>query len=194
MTNSPTSHDPTDTASWTTLQQLAVAQAGTTIRALNDADVARPAAMTHVAAGVHFDASRQRVTPEILTALQSLADERGVLARRDAMFAWRPHQRHRGPGRAAHRAPTTGRLPAHRRRRGRDRRRSTRCSTGWVSLLSRFARAHGLERRARRSPPSSISASVVRPPRPGHGVSGALATTATAASPSVSSPMSTRRT
>ncbi len=87
MTNSPTSNDPTDTAAWTTLEALARAQAGTTIRALNDADPTRPAAMTHVAAGVHFDASRQRVTPEILATLQSLADERGVLARRDAMFA-----------------------------------------------------------------------------------------------------------
>ena len=87
MTNSPTSNNPTDTAAWATLQGLAAAQAGTTIRALNDADSTRPAGMTHVAAGVHFDASRQRVTPEILAALQSLADERGVLARRDAMFA-----------------------------------------------------------------------------------------------------------
>ncbi len=87
MTNSPTSSNPTDTAAWAALQEHAKAQAGTTIRDLNDADPTRPATMTHVAAGVHFDASRQRVTPEILATLHSLADERGVLARRDAMFA-----------------------------------------------------------------------------------------------------------
>ncbi len=87
MTNSATTIDPTDTAAWAALRELARANDTITIRAMNEADPNRPAAMTHVAAGVHFDSSRQRVTAEVLDALLALADQRGVLARRDAMFA-----------------------------------------------------------------------------------------------------------
>ena len=45
-------------------------------------------------AGVTLDFSRQRVDGQVLDALLGLVDERGVLERRDAMFA----------GRAVHRA------------------------------------------------------------------------------------------
>ncbi len=87
MTSSATSDDPTKTPAWAALRDLARDPANTTIRALNEADPSRPTAMTHVGAGVHFDASRQRVTSQTLAALLDLADQRGVLSRRDEMFA-----------------------------------------------------------------------------------------------------------
>ena len=87
MTSHSFSDDPTRTTAWQALQQHADALAGTTIRALNEADPGRPGAMTHEAAGVHFDASRQRVTPDVVTGLLALAEERGVLERRDEMLS-----------------------------------------------------------------------------------------------------------
>jgi len=87
MTSSAASTDPTTTAAWGTLSNLANAQAGTSIRDLSETDPGRPGELTHVGAAVHFDASRQRVTPEILAALLDLASERGVLERRDEMFS-----------------------------------------------------------------------------------------------------------
>ena len=79
--------DPTRTAAWTTLASLARSIGTSTIRDLLAADPARPSAMTPQAAGIHLDYSRQRVTPEVTAALLALADERGVLAHRDAMLA-----------------------------------------------------------------------------------------------------------
>ena len=87
MTSSAISTDPTDSPAWATLREQARNQRGTTIRELSNADPSRPAVMTHFAAGIHFDSSRQRVTTEILATLCELADQRGVLARRDAMFS-----------------------------------------------------------------------------------------------------------
>ena len=81
------SNDPTRTAAWATLGDLAAVGASTTIRDLLDADPGRPAAMTPVAAGIHLDYSRQRVTPAVVEALLALAEERAVLARRDQMLA-----------------------------------------------------------------------------------------------------------
>ena len=158
---------------------------------LNDADAARSAALTLEAAGVHFDATRQRMTPETLTALQ-LADERGVLAWRDAMLA------------GVHINVTEDRAVLHTAlRRSADSpitstattwpERSTTFSTGWVSLLSRYARASGLERRARGSRPSSTSASVDRTSDRRWPTS-RCGTTARATSRFASSPTSTRRT
>ncbi len=86
MTTSLPADDPTRTAAWADLTALAAALDGTTIRDLVDGDPARPAGYTAAAAGVHLDLSRQRVTDEVRAALLRLADERGVLARRDAML------------------------------------------------------------------------------------------------------------
>ncbi len=78
--------DPTTTTAWSRLSALAAEGAGTTVRELLDADPTRPARLTVTAAGVHLDLSRQRVSDEVVDALLTLADERGVAAHRDAML------------------------------------------------------------------------------------------------------------
>ena len=87
MTTQLPTDDPTRTAAWGALTSLATGLAETTVRDLVDAPGDRAARLAFQAAGIHLDASRQRVTAEVLEALQSLADERGVLARRDEMLA-----------------------------------------------------------------------------------------------------------
>jgi glucose-6-phosphate isomerase len=86
MTTALPQDDPTRTDAWSDLAALAAGLAGTTIRELVDADAARPGAYTLSAAGVHLDASRQRITDDVRAALLRLAEQRGVLARRDAML------------------------------------------------------------------------------------------------------------
>jgi glucose-6-phosphate isomerase len=87
MTTQPPAADPTRTTAWAQLTRLADELAGTTVRDLVDADPARAAEMATTAAGVHFDASRQRVTEAVMQSLLALAEERGVLAWRDRMLA-----------------------------------------------------------------------------------------------------------
>ena len=86
MTNQLPADDPTRTVAWADLASLAEDLRGTTIRDLVDGDPARAGSYTVAAAGVHLDLSRQRVTDDVRSALLRLADERGVLARRDAML------------------------------------------------------------------------------------------------------------
>jgi glucose-6-phosphate isomerase len=79
--------DPTRTPAWSALTTIADELDGVTIRELIDADPDRPDRLSCEAAGVHLDYSRQRVTPEVTAALLALAEQRGVLAHRDAMLA-----------------------------------------------------------------------------------------------------------
>jgi glucose-6-phosphate isomerase len=87
MSSEPISSDPTRSAAWATLGDLAATSAATTIRDLLDADPTRPTAMTPTAVGIHLDYSRQRVTQDVMKTLLELAEQRGVLARRDEMLA-----------------------------------------------------------------------------------------------------------
>ncbi len=87
MTTQLPADDPTRTVAWRDLAALAEAMRGTTVRDLVDAPGDRAAHLTVEAAGIHFDASRQRVTRDGIMALLALADERGVLARRDQMLS-----------------------------------------------------------------------------------------------------------
>ena len=77
--------DPSANRIWTTLTAAAVGLPD--IRSLLDADPDRPIHSTVNAAGITFDYSRQRITPEVLDSLITLADEQGVFNRRAAMFA-----------------------------------------------------------------------------------------------------------
>ncbi len=87
MTTQGPSDNPTRTAAWEQLARLAVGLAGATIRDLGDADPDRVNALSRVAAGIHLDASRQRVDGRVVDALLALAQERGVLERRDEMLS-----------------------------------------------------------------------------------------------------------
>ncbi len=73
--------------SWDTLTELAGTVGEGTIRDLLEKDPSRATRMVVEGAGVTFDYSRQRVDQDVIDALLALADERGVLQRRDAMFA-----------------------------------------------------------------------------------------------------------
>lgn len=79
--------DPTTTAAWARLTELAQGYRPDLRSALADQDWVRRSTVT--AGDLHVDLSKNLVTPEIWTALRSLADEVGVAARRDAMFAGR---------------------------------------------------------------------------------------------------------
>ena len=87
MTSHATSDDPTRTTAWADLRTHAERLQGTTIRSLVDVDPERPASLGLSAAGVHLDASRQRVTGAVVDSLLALARERGVMERRDDMLA-----------------------------------------------------------------------------------------------------------
>jgi len=80
----PAPVDPTATEAWARLTSLASDYRPDLRRMLADADwVARS---TLQAADLRVDLSKNLVTPEIWTALLSLAEEVGLAARRDAMF------------------------------------------------------------------------------------------------------------
>ena len=79
--------DPTTVPAWASLTSDAASLGNTTIRDLIDRDHGRATAMSRVAARVHLDFSRQRVTSEVLADLIRLAEQTGVLARRDEMLA-----------------------------------------------------------------------------------------------------------
>ncbi|TAM10539.1 MAG: glucose-6-phosphate isomerase [Nevskiaceae bacterium] len=76
-----------DAASWRALEACRVRLAKMPLRELFMHDAARTERMTVAAAGWTFDHSRQRVDADTLAQLVALARERGVEARRDAMFA-----------------------------------------------------------------------------------------------------------
>ena len=86
MTGEPV--DCTSTGSWGRLTALA-AGFRPDLRAWFDQDPERVAWLTHTAADLHVDLSKNLVTGDVLEALLELADEVGVTARRDDMFAGR---------------------------------------------------------------------------------------------------------
>ena len=85
--NTSESGDPTRTAAWQRLEGLAPALRERHLRQLFADEPGRGPAWTIEAAGLRADFSKQRVTHDVMNALLALADERGVLKRRDAMFA-----------------------------------------------------------------------------------------------------------
>ena len=86
MTQRP-EDDPTSTTAWHQLEGLATSLTHTSIRALSSADPQRSSWLARSAAGLHLDASRQRVDAETVSTLLSLAAERGVLQWRDRMLS-----------------------------------------------------------------------------------------------------------
>ncbi|UDY25114.1 glucose-6-phosphate isomerase [Nocardioides sp. Kera G14] len=78
--------DATSTAAWKQLSSLAETFQPD-LRGWFAADSTRTERLTFDAADLHVDLSKGLVTDEVLNALLDLADETGVAARRDAMFA-----------------------------------------------------------------------------------------------------------
>ena len=126
MTTPSASEDPTRTAAWSELVQLAESLSATTIRELTDAD---PGAR-------HLAGSPRRRHPlRRLTAAGHRRDRRvaswrwptSVASSSIAIACCRgAHQRDGGPGGPSHRTAPAGRLVARGRRAGRDRRRARR--------------------------------------------------------------------
>ena len=83
----PEAGDPTKAPAWGRLALLAPTMRERTLRDIFAAEPGRGPTWTRDGAGLRVDFSKQRVTHEVLSALLDLADERGVYARRDAMFA-----------------------------------------------------------------------------------------------------------
>ncbi|MCX6433521.1 MAG: glucose-6-phosphate isomerase, partial [Actinobacteria bacterium] len=79
--------DPTTTSAWRELGGHAARLAGTTIRDLVESDAGRPDSFALDAAGISFDASRQRLDASTRAALLDLADQCGVFERRDQMLS-----------------------------------------------------------------------------------------------------------
>jgi glucose-6-phosphate isomerase len=77
--------DPTGTAAWARLGELKARPID--LRAAFDADAERVSRMSHTAADLHVDLSKNLVDADVLAALVDLADEVGLAERRDAMFA-----------------------------------------------------------------------------------------------------------
>jgi glucose-6-phosphate isomerase len=76
----------TDTPAWQALRAHHEAVRDRHLRDLFTDDPDRVERLTLDAAGIHADLSKHRVTAETVPLLLALADERGVAARRDAMF------------------------------------------------------------------------------------------------------------
>ncbi|MEK9810680.1 MAG: hypothetical protein VW362_09555, partial [Candidatus Nanopelagicales bacterium] len=81
------STNPRDCSAWSQLEGLAASLRERELRDLFAAEPNRGPAWTLEAAGLRVDFSKQRVTHEVVDSLFQLAAERGVLERRDAMFA-----------------------------------------------------------------------------------------------------------
>jgi glucose-6-phosphate isomerase len=77
----------TQTAAWQALAQHHAAIKETHLRDLFADDPDRGTRLTAEGAGLFLDYSKNRITDETVSLLLQLAAERGVLARRDAMFA-----------------------------------------------------------------------------------------------------------
>ena len=76
----------TDTTAWKALARHHEAVRELHLRDLFERDPERVERLSFEAAGIHADLSKHRVTEETIALLLALADERGVAARRDAMF------------------------------------------------------------------------------------------------------------
>lgn len=83
-TNAPA---PDQTPAWQALRVHADVVAPRHLRELFADDPDRVAAFTHTVAGLHVDASKQRITSQTVDLLLDLARERDVLGLRDRMFA-----------------------------------------------------------------------------------------------------------
>ncbi len=81
------STNPRDCSAWSQLEGLAASLRERELRDLFAAEPNRGPTWTLEAAGLRVDFSKQRVTHEVVDSLFQLAAERGVLERRDAMFA-----------------------------------------------------------------------------------------------------------
>jgi glucose-6-phosphate isomerase len=79
--------DQNSSSAWTDLTVLAESVGQGQIRDLLESDPSRATRLVVEGAGVTLDYSRQRVDDAVMAALLQLAAERGVLERRDAMFA-----------------------------------------------------------------------------------------------------------
>ena len=77
----------TQSSAWQPLVDLADTIGSTHIRDLFSSGRDRVASLTHLAAGVTADFSRQRINSEVLDALLALAKDRGLDDARDAMFS-----------------------------------------------------------------------------------------------------------
>ena len=86
MTQNPAA-DPTTAPAWIKLDRHVNRLSDTTIRELSLADPQRSSWLARSAAGLHLDASRQRVDEQVVTTLLSLAQERGILEWRERMCA-----------------------------------------------------------------------------------------------------------
>lgn len=82
-----TAMDPTTTSAWASLDQLAHTAGTVHLRDLFDQDPERAKRLTVTAGDLTVDFSKNRVTPEVIDALAALAEETGVQAKIDAMFA-----------------------------------------------------------------------------------------------------------
>lgn len=78
--------DPTTTAAWSALEEHDDHLEGS-LREWFAADPERAARLTHDAADLHVDLSKNLVTPETVDLLLDLGRAVGLEARRDAMFA-----------------------------------------------------------------------------------------------------------
>ncbi|GAA1715989.1 glucose-6-phosphate isomerase [Brachybacterium phenoliresistens] len=78
--------DPTTTAAWEALEEHDLEIAGS-LREWFAEDPQRAERFTHDAADLHVDLSKNLVTAETIELLLQLADQTGVLERRDAMYS-----------------------------------------------------------------------------------------------------------
>ncbi|MGN6788233.1 MAG: glucose-6-phosphate isomerase [Rhodanobacteraceae bacterium] len=76
----------TESAEWRALARHWRSLRGTTLKQLFDAEPERSKRLAVEGAGLYLDYSKNLVTDETLRLLRKLAQERGVFARRDAMF------------------------------------------------------------------------------------------------------------
>ena len=77
----------TETSTWKALLDHRDALASTHLRSLFASDPQRGTTMALDAAGIYFDYSKNRITPETISLLLALADERGLRSRINAMFS-----------------------------------------------------------------------------------------------------------
>ncbi len=82
-----TSYDLSGTAAWTALRDEHATLAATNLRELFAADPTRGERLTADAGELHLDYSKNLVTDSTIDALVALADEAGLRAKIDAMFA-----------------------------------------------------------------------------------------------------------
>ncbi|WP_066461144.1 glucose-6-phosphate isomerase [Sanguibacter suarezii] len=82
-----TSYDLSGTAAWTALRDEHATLAATNLRELFAADPTRAERLTADAGELHLDYSKNLVTDSTIDALVALADEAGLRAKIDAMFA-----------------------------------------------------------------------------------------------------------